>query len=124
MRERTNALASTLPAVAGLGHRVAPNRLAIYPLGKSASGDLLFMYNDALRERSRVDDFVAYFLAHRALFGATALDQAVFGLLNDHADRSAWLPTWPSGQPPETVIFFEHGFELRPCRAVVAFGRL
>ncbi len=39
-----------------------------------------------------------------------AFDQAVFGLLIDHADRGTRLDPWTPAQPPDTIIYFTHGF--------------
>jgi hypothetical protein len=64
-----------------------------------------------LRDRARVHEFADYFLAHSPLFGTTAFDQAVFGLLIDHVDRTTWLDPPESSQPPETVIYFDHAYE-------------
>jgi hypothetical protein len=87
------------------------NRVVIFPLEKTPFGDSPFVYHDTLRDRARVDEFTDYYLAHRPLFGLTALDQAVFGLVIDHADRTTWLDPWQSSQSPETVIYFDHSYE-------------
>lgn len=87
------------------------NRVVIFPLEKTPFGDSPFVYNDTLRDRARVHEFADYFLAHSPLFGTTAFDQAVFGLLIDHVDRTTWLDPPGSSQPPETVIYFDHAYE-------------
>jgi hypothetical protein len=86
-------------------------RFVAFPLERSFFGDSPFVYNDTLRERGRVQTFVDYFLDNRPLFGRTALDEAVFGHMIDHADRTSWLELWPRDQPPDTVIYFIHAYE-------------
>ncbi len=90
------------------------NGFVIYPLEKNRFDESPFLYNDTLRERARYQIFVDYFLANRPLFGPTALDQAVFALLIDHADRTTWFESWPPEKPPpETMIYFTGAFEYR-----------
>jgi len=89
------------------------NRLVIFPLEQNPYGDSPFVYSGSLRDRAKAQAFVDYYLAHRAQFGEAAFDQAVFGLLIDHADRTTWLEAWPLSRPPETLIYFIHGYEWR-----------
>jgi hypothetical protein len=90
------------------------DRVTVYPLETDPFGNSRLAYTDTVRDRARNQDFVDYYLANRPLFGVTALDQGVFGLLVDHADRSAWLELWPADQPPETMIYFVGGLDYRP----------
>jgi len=90
------------------------NRLVIYPLVTNYLGESPFTYNETLRDREAYQKFVDYFLANRPLFGSVALDQAVFGLLIDHADRPDLLYLWPAGRQPGTIIYFPGAFDWRP----------
>ena len=65
--------------------------LAVYPLATDFFGQVPFAWHDTLRNRAHDDAFVDYFVANRALFGATALDQAMSELLIDQVDKTAWL---------------------------------
>jgi hypothetical protein len=89
-----------------LGH------LTIYPLERNYLGESPFVYQDTLRERSRYQDFIDYFLTNRPLFGTIALDEAVSGLLIDHVDRTVWLDNWRT--PPETMIYFPGAYDWVP----------
>jgi hypothetical protein len=90
------------------------DRLVIYPLDRNSFGDAPFVYNDTLRDRAAYQAFADYFVAHRPLFGTTALDEAVFGLLIDQVDRKSWLEDWRSNEAPETLIYFNRAFDWRP----------
>jgi hypothetical protein len=87
------------------------DRLVVYPLMADHIGEAPFAWNDPLRERTRYQVFVDYYWTNRPLFGATALDQAVSGLLIDRVGRDGWLEYWRDKPPPDTIIYFEHGFE-------------
>jgi hypothetical protein len=87
---------------------------AIYPMAQDFFGEVPFVWHDTLRNRRYDDAFADYFLANRALFGATALDQAMSGLLVDQVDKTSWLELWPRDRPPETLIYFVNAFEFRP----------
>jgi len=91
-------------------------RLVVWPLKTDALGQSIFAHGETLRDRGRYQRFVDYFLARRSLFGVTAFDQAVFGLLMDHAGRETWLETW-RGKPPDTLIYYFGSFEF-PSRVV------
>jgi hypothetical protein len=88
-------------------------RWVIYPAERDGFGQSPFAYNDTLRDRERYQAFFDYFQANRALFGLTALDQAVFGLMIDKTDRSAWIDPWRHDEPPTTMIVFPHAFDWR-----------
>jgi len=92
------------------------DRLVVWPLKTDALGQSIFAYGETLRDRERYQAFIDYFLANRPLFGVTALDQAVFGLLINHAGRDTWLENW-RGKPPDTLIYYFGSFEF-PSRVV------
>ncbi len=87
------------------------NHVAIYAAEPGRYGTQPFAWYDTLTGRDRYQAFNDYYLAHRDAFGVAAFDQAVFGLLIDHADRGTWLDPWTPAQPPDTIIYFTHGFE-------------
>jgi hypothetical protein len=87
------------------------DRLVIYPLVANGFGDYRFAWTDTVRERARYAAFVDYYWTNRSAFGATALDQAVSGLLIDRVGRDGWLEYWRGKPAPDTIIYFAHGYE-------------
>jgi hypothetical protein len=82
-----------------------PDRIVIYPLDQGSFRQQPFRYTEALSHRADYREFVDTFVNHRAVFGMTAVDQPMVGLLIDHIDRSNWSDDWQSA-PPDTLIYF------------------